>query len=129
MSKSNRKKNPSRVKYEQRRPTFSFRIYQELDDRLRAVKKAEGISNTNIVEAALDLFEVKIRKEKEIRDQAYDEGWGKGITAAIELYMVTYPCSVCGKSIELDSPEEKAAASRYMREHGWGHADCINRRR
>ena len=125
MAKGMKKKSPSRVKYEQKRPTFSFRTYDELNDRVRAVKKTEGISNTNIVEIAVGLLEVKIRAEEEIRQGACDEGWEKGNTDAIEVYMVTYPCWVCGEPLELVSPEEEAAASKYMWQHRWGHAECV----
>jgi hypothetical protein len=80
------------------------------------------------VEAAVGLFEVKGKKEEEIRQQAYDEGWDKGIEQAAELYVVPYQCSICGKEIVVDTDEEKKAIKTYMREHGWGHADCVKRR-
>jgi len=129
MVKGKRKKTPSRMKYEQSHPTFSFRIYEDLKDKVENVKRAEGITNTNIVEAGVGLFEVKVKKEEEIRQQAYDEGWEKGIQQAEELYAVPYQCSVCGKEIIVDTQDEKKAIKTYMREHGWGHRDCINRRR
>ena len=85
------------------------------------------------MEAGVGLFEVKVGKEKEIRDQAYSECYDKGLEEGYEvaesLYKVMYPCSGCRKPIELDTPEEKEAVITYMREHGWGHRDCINRRR
>ena len=122
-----RKKTPSRIRYEQKRPTFSFRTYEELKARIQEVKKVEGISNTNIVEAGVDLFEVKNRKEKEVRAQAYDEGYDEGYRDAEGLYKVTYPCKICRKTIEVMSVKEKEAIKRYMLQHGWGHADCIGR--
>jgi len=128
MAKKKRSTLPSRKKYEEANPVVSFRVSKELYDRLQVAKEKESMSYTDILKVGLGLFEVKMRAEEEIRGQAYDEGWEKGITSAIEVYMVTYLCSVCGKPIELDSPEQKAAASRYMREHGWAHADCIDRR-
>jgi len=125
--KGRKRKTPSRVKYEQSRPTFSFRIYKDLDERIQEVKKAEGMSNTNIVEAGVGLFEVKVRKEKGVRAQAYDEGYDEGYKDAEELYKVTYPCKICRKTIEVMSMKEKEAIKGYMREHGWAHAACINR--
>lgn len=122
-----KRQSPSRVKYEQSRPTFSFRIYKDLDERIREVKKAEGISNINIVEAGVGLFKVKNRKEKEVRAQAYDEGYGEGYRDAEELYKVTYPCKICRKTIEVMSVKEKEAIKGYMRQRGWAHAACINR--
>lgn len=119
---------PSRLKYERSHPTFSFRIYEELSNRLEAVKKAEGVSNTNIVEAGVGLFEVKRREEKEIRDEAYEEGWEKGAAEAEELYSVSCPCCVCGKETVVTTEGEKKTIRRDMREHGWGHGECVNPR-
>ena len=94
MAKGMKKKSPSRVKYEQKRPTFSFRTYDKLDDRVRAVKKAEGISNTNIVEIAVGLLKIKTAKEKEAKRQGYKEGFEKGYEEAKNRYMVPYPCYI-----------------------------------
>lgn len=121
MAKGKKKRTPSRIRYEQKRPTFSFRTYEELNDKVRLVKKVDGISNTNIVEAGVGLFEVKNRKEKEVRDQAYEEGYEE----AKNLYMVTYFCEICGKTIEVMSTKQKEAIRRYMLKYGWGHADCV----
>lgn len=128
MVKGKSKKTPSRIKYEQSHPTVSFRVSKELYDRLQAVKKAEGKSITDVLKIGVGLLEVKVRKEKEIRDQAYEEGWEKGAAEAEELYAVSYSCSVCGKNIVVTAENVKRAIRTYMREHGWGHADCINRR-
>ena len=128
MLKSKKKRTPSRIRYEQSRPTFSFRIYKDLDERIREVKKAEGISNTNIVEAGVGLFEVKVSKDEEAKRQGYEEGFKKGYEEAEELYKVTYPCKICRRTLVVTSAKAKEAIRRYMLEHGWGHADCINRR-
>jgi hypothetical protein len=82
MAKGKGKKTPSRIRYEQNHPTISFRVSRELYDWLQAVKKAEGKSITEVLKVGVGLLEVKGRKEKEIRDQAYEEGWGKGAAEA-----------------------------------------------
>ena len=127
MAKGKNKKTPSRMKYEQSHPTVSFRVSKELYDRLQAVKEAEGESITDVLKVGVGLLEVKVRKEKEIRDQAYEEGWEKGAVATEELYAVAYSCSVCGKKIVVTTDDEKRAIRTYMREHGWGHANCVKR--
>jgi hypothetical protein len=130
MAKKRKKSPPSRKKYDENNPVVSFRVSKELYDRLQAVKRAEGKSITDVLKVGVGLLEVKVRKEKEIRDKAFTEGNDKGIeegyAVAEEAFKVTYLCSKCRKPIELDSPEEKQAASRYMTENGWGHGDCIN---
>lgn len=125
MAKGKKKKTPSRVKYEQKHPTVSFRVSKDLDDRLLAVKEVEGKSITDVLKVGLGLLEVKVRKEKEVRAQAYDEGYDEGYKDAEELYKVTYLCKICRKTIEVMSVKEKEAIKGYM--HGWAHAKCISR--
>ena len=128
MAKGKIKKTPSRVKYDQKRPIFSFRTYDELNDRMRAVKKAKGISKTKIVEIAVGLLEVKIRSEAEIMEKAFKEGHRKGYELAESIYKVIYPCNVCREDIAVDTEEEKMAIKTYMRDKGWGHAECHKQR-
>lgn len=128
MIKRRKKKSPSRVKYEQNNPVSSSRVDKKLKETLREIKEKEGLSQTDVLRRGAGLVVVKMRKEEEIRQKAYDEGYEKGIEAAAELYEVPYPCSVCGKEIVVTTDEEKKAIAEYMREHGWGHGDCIERR-
>jgi len=128
MTKGKIKKTPSRVKYEQKFPTVSFRISKELYERLQAVKGAEGKSTTGVLKVGVGLLEAKVSKEKEAKRQGYDEGFEKGYEEAEELYKVTYPCKICRRTLVVTSAKEKEVIRNYMLEHGWGHADCINRR-
>jgi len=128
MAKGKKKRTPSRIRYEQSHPTVSWRVSKELYDRLQAVKEAEGKSVTDVLKVGIGLLEVKVSKEKEAREQGFEEGFEKGFEEAESLYKVTYPCGVCRKTLEVTSVKEKEAIKRYMLEHGWGHADCINRR-
>jgi predicted CopG family antitoxin len=89
MAKYKKRKTPSRIKYEQSHPTVSFRVSKELYDRLQSVKKAEGKSIAEVLKVGVGLLEVKVRKEKEIRDQAYEEGWEKGASEAEEARIGT----------------------------------------
>ena len=123
-----KKKTPSRVKYEESHPTVSFRISRELCDRLQVVKKAEGKSTADVLKVGVGLLEVKVSEEKEAKRQGYEEGFGEGYERAESRYKVTYRCSVCRKTLEVTSVKEKEAVGRYMREHRWGRADCVDRR-
>ena len=128
MAKKRRKKSPSRVKYEKGHPVISARVDRELYEALEAMKEAEGLSNADLLKIAADKLEVKIRSEEKIKLQGFDEGYEQAAKTAEELYMVTYPCSVCGETIIVETKEEKKAIAKYMVEHGWGHAKCIERR-
>jgi Arc/MetJ-type ribon-helix-helix transcriptional regulator len=125
--KKKKKKSPSRIRYEAKRPVFSFRINKELNDRVQQVKKTEGKSNADIVRAGVRQYEVKIRAEEEIRDEAREQGINEGYECAKEEFSVSYRCSVCGKEIVVSSEEERKAIRAYMHEAGWGHAGCVNR--
>lgn len=127
-SKDNKKKPPSRKRYEEAHPVFSVRVPKEIDDRIQAVKEKEGLSNTDILKVALGLIEVKVRAEEEVRREAYDEGWEKGVNEAWDLLEVTYPCSKCGEELTVDTEEEKKAIRKFMIDSGWGHTDCTDRR-
>ena len=127
MAKTVRRKAPSRARYEQAHSTVSCRIPREVYDRLRAVKEAEGKSFADILKIGLGIIEVRVKEEGETRKQGYDNGYRKGYAEAERTYKVTYPCSVCRKTIELTSKEAKRAANQYMQQHGWGHKECHER--
>ena len=55
----------------------------------------------------------------------YQEGYQKGWQDAKNRYRVIYLCKVCGGLLEVTHDNEKQAVRQYMREHGWGHGDCV----
>ncbi|MFG1449598.1 MAG: hypothetical protein AAE983_03025 [Thermoplasmataceae archaeon] len=61
------------------------------------------------------------------RSRGYEEGWSDGFDEAIEDYRITYPCSVCGKPIEMmPGDNDHKAMIGYMKEKGWAHSKCLN---
>jgi len=114
--KKKKTKPPSRVKYEQNHPVVSFRVSKEIYDELNTMREHTGYSLAEIVKKAIDKQFVDV-------EMAYLEGCEAGEKA----FAVTYPCSVCGKTIFVNSDEEKKAIARYMNEHGWGHSDCVRK--
>jgi len=123
-SKSKKRKSPSRQRYEVRNPVISLRVTKEVKDRAQVAKEKEGMSHLDIYKTGLGIQEVKIRTEKEIWQEAHDDGYEEGINRAMEAFGIPYPCSKCGKEILVDTEEEKQAIRQYMLERGWGHADC-----
>ena len=109
-----KKRTPSRMKYEQSHPTVSFRISKQLYDRLEVVKTAEGKSTTDVLKVGLGLLEVKVSEEKEARRQGYEEGFEKGFEEAKNLYMITFPCSVCRKTIEVAGKDMKETIKKIL---------------
>jgi len=126
---SSKKKSPSRVKYETEHPTVSFRVPRDLYDKLQAVREAEGKSITDVLKVGVGLLQVKVRRERKIREDSYLAGQLKGSYDAQRKFSVSYPCSVCAKQIVVTSKSEKEFIRDKMQEYGWGHSDCLHRRR
>lgn len=129
MTKTARRRPPSRLRYEQAHPTVSSRVSIEVYQRLQAAKKAEGKSFTDILKIGLGLLEARIEEKASIQKQAYAKSHKKGHAEAERLYKVTYTCDVCGGIMPVTSDSEKAAVREYMRAHRWGHGSCHGKRR
>lgn len=123
MSKEKRKA-PSRIRYEETNPTVSCRVSKEIYDKLQSLKQKEKKSFADILKVGLGI----LRSDSEKEVKAYQRGYDKGYRKAEEEFKVTYPCSVCGKIIALTSENEKRAASEYMTAHGWAHDECDEKR-
>ncbi len=127
MAKGKPKKTPSRIKYEQNHPTVSFRCSKELHEQLEAVKKAEGMSTTDVLKVGVGLLAVNVAKEKDAWKQDYAVGFKKGHEAAKSLYEVTYPCPKCRQPISVTTTQEKEAIKKCLLDAGWGHTECVDR--
>lgn len=126
MIKRRKKKSPSRVKYEQNNPVSSSRVDKKLKETLREIKEKEGLSQTDVLRRGAGLVVVKMRKEQEIWQRAFDKGEENGIRRVEAVYMVSYPCDKCKKMIPVTTDEEKEAIRKFMVENGWHHDDCNN---
>lgn len=62
---------------------------------------------------------------REGKDIGYELGYSEGFDDALKDYRISYPCSVCGKPIEMRSgDDDHKALIDYMKENGWRHAGC-----
>ena len=116
-----KKKYPSQIKHDKNHPTVSARVPVEIRDKLKLVLRKQGTTLTKVLIAVANEQELKLKPIEEARKAGFEE--------ARNLYMVTYPCSICGKPTSLTSPKAKEVASKFMTEHGWGHAKCHEQRR
>lgn len=107
-------KPPSKVKYDEAHPTVSVRVTRELYDRLTELREQSGKSLGDILKEALKLQAPSTKK-------AYQLGY----EAAKQEFAISYKCSVCGGNLTVSSAKEKEAIAGYMREHGWGHSECV----
>ena len=124
-SKGKRRKPPSRIKYEREHPTISVRVDPDLRARLDIVRESLGKSIRQILREAVGLQEVETQMAREDGVlQGRSAGYEEGFDEAKRKYLVAYRCR-CGRPIEVTSENVKAAAGKYLEEHGWGHGDCI----
>lgn len=119
-----RRKPPSRVKYEQGHPVVSCRVPREVYEKLRGIMDREDKSFADILKTGLGILELHVREKETARKVGQAEGYRRGYAEAGRLYKVTYPCSVCGKTLAVTSRDEKEAIKEYMQEHGWSHRAC-----
>ena len=60
---------------------------------------------------------------REIKEKAYDEGYNQ----AEKDWQIWYYCAACGERIDMDpNDDDHKAMIGYMKEHGWGHASCVD---
>jgi hypothetical protein len=110
-------KPPSREEYDSSHPTVSIRVTREMYEELEALRLISGKSLGDILREALD-------KQLPSTGEAYETGY----EMAKGEFAVTYKCCICGGNITLSTPNEKAAAAQYMREHRWAHSECLKKR-
>lgn len=115
-----KRKSPSRIKYEQSHPVVSCRVLREIYERLQEMKEKEGRSFADILKIGLGILELKAKKDEKAYSRGYDDGYHE---AELE-FKVTYACNVCGKPIVVNTKEEKEAVKQYMDDHNWGHTRC-----
>jgi len=117
-------KPPARIRYEQSHPTVSCRLSRDEYDLLKLrLEDLGGVSFADFVKDALGLLQLKIPDTEEIQERA----WGEGYDQAEKEYQIWYFCALCRKRIDIDpNSESHKAMIGYMKEHGWGHASCVD---
>ncbi len=116
-------KPPSRERYEQSHPTVSCRVSRDTYDKLKNhLNELGDISFADFVKDALGELELKIPKAA-ILEKARLESR----TQTVKEHQIWYYCSVCRQRMNIapNGPDHKALIG-YLKEHGWGHGDCVN---
>lgn len=118
--KQNKKKSPSREKYEESHPTVSARVLKETRDKLHANLAKLGMTLPQALMVLAGELEIKTKPIHEARHEGFEE--------AKKLYMVTYSCPICRSPVPIISPSAKEAAGKYMAERWPGHPECYQKR-
>jgi len=108
------RKPPSRIRYEKTHPVVSARLSVDDYKRLKEILETEGKSFAQFLTEIINKANVKYGK-------AYQLGYGMGRRD----WQVWYYCKICGKRIDItpNSGSHKALIE-YMKDHGWGHSSC-----
>lgn len=127
MTKSKKRKSPSRAKYEAHHPVISARVPKEIRDRLIALRE-KGESVADVLKVGLGLIEAKIGAEDELKKRAHDEGFQAGYNKAKDRFAVEFVCSVCGESLAITDRDLKLIAAGLLQRNNWGHLECVRAR-
>lgn len=113
---------PSYYRYQREHPTISIRLTKDLKEMLDRVRGEMSYS---------DIIRKILRGDfREIHERAYGLGYDDGYNDAFREFAIWYYCVVCGKPIYVKANSNAHnAIIEYMREHGWGHVECHEKRR
>ena len=122
--RADKRKRPSRVRYERSHPTVSCRVSREIYDRLADVKQQEGKSFAHILKVGLGI----IGTDKEFAEFMFDEGYGlgcqEGYETAARRFKVVFTCCECGEPVAVEGKEDKQIVRRILEGHGLSHDQC-----
>ena len=107
------------------RPNFSY--FRDKESAM--VLSDEDFNNANVKLPAIEHLSYengRLRGKEEGWGKGFDDGEKEGHEQAREEFEISYPCSVCGKPITIKpGSESHKAMVGYMKEHGWGHGNCV----
>ena len=104
---------PAKIKYDKSHPIISIRVSEDLKEQLDEINEVSGKSVGDILREAVG-----------VQSKSVKNAWNRGYGSAKGNYGVRYKCSVCGGDMIIDTADEKKAAAKFMREHGWKHSNC-----
>ncbi len=104
---------PAKIKYDKSHPIISIRVSEDLKKQLDEIKEMSDKSVGDILREAVG-----------VQSKSIKNAWNRGFGSAKGNYSVRYKCSNCGGNMLIESDDEKKAAAKYMREHGWHHTSC-----
>ena len=107
---------PAKIKYDKTHPIVSVRVDLELKKKLGEITKLSGKSVGDILREAVKVQAPSVKN-------AYDMGY----ETAKFSYRVLYKCSICGEVLEVNTPDTRKAAAKYMEENGWAHTSCLEK--
>jgi len=121
-----KKKYPSQEKYERENPSITFRVPIDVKEKIDQLVETTGKSISQIMRETLFYAE---KEYSEIFEQGHVEGLDVGINAGINRgkrkWAIWCYCNVCGKKIYIEpNSDVHNAIIKYMKEQGWGHAEC-----
>lgn len=91
----------------------------------RDSEAAKVVNEEDFAKANVKLPNLEKLSYQNGKKSGYNEGWSGGYKDGEKDFKITYPCSVCGKLMEMNPGEnDHKAMIEYMKEQGWHHGNC-----
>lgn len=116
-------KPPARARYEESHPVVSCRLSRDEHELLKQrLDDLGGVSFADFLRDTLGVIKLQVRETQDIKARALKTGYDQ----SRQDHQIWYFCAVCGERINM-SPNNKDHKSMivYMKEHRWGHANCL----
>ena len=118
---------PSQKRYLEKNPVVSFRLKTEEKRKIEEIAEMDSMTVGDYVRNFLRGIVQERKKDIELYDKGFNDGFHEGHGWGVRESQIWFYCDVCGEPIDVepDSNSHKAIIE-YMKEHGWGHARCVN---
>jgi len=121
----NKHKPPSRVRYEEKNPTISFRVSVEIYEKLCKIREKTGKSYADIIKEGMGVQEPMV---KDTYTRGYRAGYDKGKRAGKregEVFSLG-SCASCGGVIQWDlsSNEQRNTLASAISQARFVHKNC-----
>ena len=121
MGKKKEKITPSQQRYNQKKPSTTFRIDSETVKKLYELFEASKAETWGIFfKGLVGDYELKLISIEQVRKAGYQ----KGFRDAWSQYAVAIPCAKCGKTIFINSPGKKDQVREMLVEAKLAHEEC-----
>jgi hypothetical protein len=121
MGKKKEKITPSQQRYNQKKPSTTFRIDSETVIKLYELFEASNAGTWGIFfKGLVGNYKLQLISIEDARKAGYEAGYGD----ARFRFAVSFPCPDCGQTIFINTPELKTKVRKLIDEAGWIHSEC-----
>jgi predicted RNA-binding Zn-ribbon protein involved in translation (DUF1610 family) len=121
MGKKKEKITPSQQRYNQKKPSTTFRIDSETVKKLYELFEASNAGTWGIFfKGLVGNYKLQLISLEDARKAGYESGYSD----ARFRFAVSFPCPDCGHTIFINTPELKTGVRKLIANAGWIHSEC-----